>query len=50
MSSRVRGNNTYSLSEGSADLKKNTKASFRYGYFLLVSLKRTKRGTRVASI
>ena len=49
MSSRVRGNNSYS-SEGFADLKKNTKASFRYRYFLMVSLKGTKSGRGVASI
>ena len=41
MSSRVRGNNNNSLSEGFADLKKNIKASF---VLPLVSLKCTKRG------
>lgn len=45
MSSSVRGNNTYSLSEGSADLKENTKGSFRYRYFLsLLSARKAEEG------
>lgn len=47
MSSRVRGNNNNSLSEGFAALKKNIKASFVPP---LVSLKRTKRGRGRLSI
>ena len=45
MSSSVRGNDTYSLSEGSADLKENTKGSFRYRYFLsLLSARKAEEG------